>query len=186
MDIELGRFPAQVEKPEPVKFAWPILLLPELFTTASHLSILLGFLATIGWEVYAPELRAAAGRSPTPPLGRLGFADLVGLAGDALDALGREAILVGHGIGGLIALAMAGHPQVKASVAFAPMIPGFRSPLFMRARNIAAFRLGRPLRPPTGRTLFDLVADAEPFARERLIRGLVPDAAAAAREVARG
>ncbi len=186
MHIELGRFPAQVERPEPIKFAWPILLLPELFTTVAHLAIPLGYLATIGWEVYAPDLRAAAGRSPTPALGRLRFADLAGLVADALEAIGRETIVIGHGIGGLLALKMAERTGVKAGVAFAPLVPGFRTPLFMRARNIPALWMGRPLSPPTGRALFDFVADADPFNREKLIKGLVPDAAAAAREVARG
>lgn len=186
MDIELGRFPAQVERPEPIKFAWPILLFPELFTTPNHLAVLLGYLATIGWEVYAPDLRAAAGCAPTPALGRLRFAELIGLAEEALGALGREAIVLGHGMGGLLALKMAERPGVKAGVAFAPMVPGFRTPLFMRRRNISALWFGRPLKPPAGRTLFDFVADAEPFQRVKLIEGLVQDAAAAPREVARG
>jgi pimeloyl-ACP methyl ester carboxylesterase len=185
MDTELGRFPAQLERPEPIKFAWPIVLLPELFTTTSHLGILLGYLATIGWEVYAPNLRAAAGQSPTPALARLRFADLVALAEEALSALGREAIVLGHGLGGLLALKLAERARVKAGVAFAPLIPGFRTPLLMGARNIPAFWFGRPLKPPAGRALFDLVADAEPFQREKLIKSLVPDATAAARNVAR-
>jgi len=186
MDIQLGRFPAQVEQPEPTKFAWPILLLPELFTTTSHLSVLLGYLATIGWEVYAPDLRAVAGRPPTPALERLGFADLMALAEEALGAIGREAIVLGHGMGGLLALKMAERPNVKAGVAFAPLIPGFRTPLFMSARNIPALWLGRPLKPPRGRALFDFVVDADVFQREKLIRGLVRDTSAAARDVARG
>jgi pimeloyl-ACP methyl ester carboxylesterase len=183
METTLGRFPAQVERPEPIKFAWPILLLPELFTTVRHLSIALGYFASIGWEVYAPDLRAAAGRAPTPALG---FADLLALAEEALEAIGREAVVVGHGMGGLLALKMAEHPRVKAAVAFAPLVPGFRTPLFGRVGIARALWFGRPLKPPTGRALFDLVADAEPFQRDQLIRALVPDAARAARDVARG
>jgi len=186
MDIEIGRFPCQLDRPEPIKFAWPIVVLPELFTTAAHLGFIRGYLSSIGWEVYAPDLRAAAGRPPTPRLERLRFADLIALAEEALGALGREAIVIGHGIGGLIALALAARPGVKASVAFAPMIPGFRTPLFMRARNIPALWFGRGLRPPTGRALFDFVADAEPFQRASLIKGLVRDSPAAARDVAGG
>jgi len=47
-DIALGRIPAQRELPEPVKFAWPIMLLPEVFTTPRHLALVLGYLASIG------------------------------------------------------------------------------------------------------------------------------------------
>jgi len=186
MDTEIGRFPCQVDRPEPIKFAWPVVVLPELFTTAAHLAFLRGYLSSIGWEVYAPDLRAAAGRPPTPPLARLHFADLIALAEEALEALGREAIAIGHGIGGLLALALAARPRVKAAVAFAPMIPGFRTPLFKGARNIPALWFGRALRPPAGRALFDFVADAEPFQRASLIEGLVRDSPAAARDIARG
>ena len=51
MDTVLGRFPTQAEVPEPLKFAWPIVVLPELFTTPRHLATMVGYFATIGWEV---------------------------------------------------------------------------------------------------------------------------------------
>ena len=186
MDTEIGRFPCKIDRPEPIKFAWPVVVFPELFTTAAHLGFLRGYLSSIGWEVYAPDLRAAAGRPPTPPLARIRFADLIALAEEALGALGREAIAIGHGIGGLMALALAARPRVKAAVAFAPTIPGFRTPLLTGARNIPAMWFGRALRPPAGRVLFDFVADADQFQRENLIKVLVRDATAAVREIARG
>jgi pimeloyl-ACP methyl ester carboxylesterase len=186
MDTRLGRFPAQVEQPEPTKFAWPIVLLPELFTTRQHLGVLLGYLATIGWEVYVPELRDAAGRAPTPPLAEMRFADLLALVEEALDALGRDAVLVGHGIGGLVALKMAERPRVKAAVAIAPLVPAFRTRLFYRFGFFSALRRPRVLNPPKGRAALRFVADADPFSRAQLARALVPDAAAAAFEVARG
>jgi pimeloyl-ACP methyl ester carboxylesterase len=186
VEIHLGRFPAQLERPQPVKFAWPIVLIPELFTTARHLTVLLGYLATVGWEVYAPDLRAAAGRADVPGLGRLRFSDLSALIDEALLALGRDAIMLGFGMGGLLALKAAERPGVKAAVAFAPMVPGFRSSLFMRARNRAALWMRRPLKPPAGRTRFAMVADAEPFQREGAIKALVPDCSRAPFEVALG
>ena len=93
MDTQLGRFAAVVERPEPIKFANPIVLLPELFTTSRHLAVLLGYLATIGWEVYAPDTRAAA-----PNLGAARFADLTALALESIQSLGRKAVIVGFGI----------------------------------------------------------------------------------------
>ena len=186
METTLGRFPAQVERPEPIKFAWPIMLLPELFTTRRHQAILIGFLATIGWEVYAPDLRSVAGRDGTPALGRWSFEQLTAIAGEALDALGREAIVIGHGFGGLVALKMAKRRGVKAAVALAPLSPGMRTPLFMRAGNLPAIWLKRPLKPPRGRPLLYMLTDVEPFQREALIKALVADTSVAALEVARG
>ncbi|HKF29040.1 MAG TPA: alpha/beta fold hydrolase [Candidatus Binataceae bacterium] len=186
MEEKLGRFAAQVERPEPLKFAWPIVVLPELFTSTRHLGALLGYLATIGWEVYAPDLRAMLGRGTTSPLARFTFADLLGLANEALDALGREAIVMGHGVGGLAALKLAERARVKAAVAYAPAVPGFASPLVTTwSARIARWR-GRPLNPPAGRAGFEFVADAEPYQREAAIRAMVPDSAPLAFQIARG
>ena len=174
-DVELGRIPAQRELPEPVKFAWPIMLLPELFATPRHLALVLGYLASIGWEVFVPDLRAVFGKGSTPPLEKLYFNDLAALAGEALDGIGRDAVILGHGVGGLIALKLSEHRRVKASVAYAPLVPGFRTPLVGGIANRLAMMLGRAIKPPRGRILFELVADSDPFTRDGLIKAMVPD-----------
>jgi len=186
MEITLGRFHTQLERPEPLKFAWPIIVLPELFTTSRHLAVLIGYLATIGWEVYAPDVRAVAAQDGLRALGRLGFSAALALVEEVIATIGREAIIVGHGAGGLLALKLAEGPQVRAAVAVAPLVPGFHTPLFMRARNLVALWRRRPINPPRGRTLFELTADAEPFQREHMIKALVPDSAELALNVARG
>jgi len=175
-----------VERPEPLKFAWPIILLPDLFTTARHLGLALGYFATIGWEVYAPDLRAAIGSNKTPPLAKFSFADLLALAAEALDALGRAAIVVGHGAGGLVALKLAERPEVKAAVALAPLAPGYQSALVTGfAARFSAWRRGT-IDPPRGRTLFEFVADSDPFQRDAIIRAMVPESAPLALGIAHG
>jgi pimeloyl-ACP methyl ester carboxylesterase len=186
VDIRLGRVPARAEVPEPQKFAWPIVLLPELFTTANHLAVMLGYLATIGWEVYAPDLRAVAGLDRTPPLGQMRFDDLLAVAGEALDALERPTIVVGHGMGGLLALKLAESRPLKAAVALAPLVPGLRSPLVAGWSSLRARLFGRPLKPPTGRTLFEFMLDVDSFQRPAMVKGLVADASQAARDVVTG
>jgi pimeloyl-ACP methyl ester carboxylesterase len=190
METRLGRIPAQCERPEPLKFAWPLVLLPELFTTARHLAVARGYFASIGWEVYTADLRAAAEKArvdPHAPDSRVGsFDGLAAILAEALTALGRDAIVVGHGMGGLLALRAAAHPQVRAAVALAPMLPGFRSPLVTGAANWPTRLLGRALKPPRRAVLFNLLADAEPFQREALVEALVADHPRAALEVVRG
>jgi pimeloyl-ACP methyl ester carboxylesterase len=185
-DLELGRIPAQRELPEPVKFAWPIMLLPELFATPRHLALVLGYLASIGWEVFVPDLRAAFGQGSTPPLEKLHFNDLAALAGEALDAIGRDAVVLGHGIGGLVALQLSAHRHVKASVAYAPLVPGFRTLLAGGVGNRLATMWGRPIKPPRGRVLFELIADSDPFTRDGLINAMVPDSGALLTDVMTG
>jgi pimeloyl-ACP methyl ester carboxylesterase len=198
METRLGRIPAECERPEPLKFAWPLMLLPELFTTARHLAVARGYFASIGWEVYAPDLRAAAkaARTDTRASGLSdgasrassagGFDGLAALLAEALAALAGDAIVIGHGLGGLLALGAVGQPRVRAAVALAPMLPGFRSALVTSATNWPARLFDRALKPPRGAVLFDLLADAEPFQREALLRALVADDARAALEVVRG
>jgi pimeloyl-ACP methyl ester carboxylesterase len=185
-DIKLGRILAQRELPEPVKFASPIMLLPEMFATPWHLALVLGYLASIGWEIFVPDLRAAYGKGPTPPLERLRFNDLAALAGEALDGIGRDAVIFGHGVGGLVALKLSEHPRVKASVAYAPLVPGFRTPMVSGIGNRIAMMIGRPIKPPRGRILFELIADSDPFTRDGLINAMVPDSGALATNVMTG
>jgi pimeloyl-ACP methyl ester carboxylesterase len=185
-DVELGRIPAQRELPEPVKFASPIMLVPELFATPRHLALVLGYLASIGWEVFVPNLRAALGKGSTPPLEKLRFNDLAALAGEALDGIGRDAVVLGHGVGGLIALKLSENRRVKASVAYAPLVPGFRTPIVGGFANRLAMMMGRPIKPPRGRALFELIADSDPFTRDGLINAMVPDSGVLATDVMTG
>src|SRR5579863_8633156 len=185
-DVELGRFPAQRELPEPVKFAWPIMLIPELFATPRHLALVLGYLASIGWEVFVPNLREAYGKAPTPPLEKLRFSDLTALAAEALDGIGRDAVVLGHGVGGLVALKLSEHRRVKAAVAYAPLVPGFRTPILGGIANRLAMMFGRPIKPPRGRILFELIADSDPFTRDGLIKSMLPDSGRVAADIING
>jgi pimeloyl-ACP methyl ester carboxylesterase len=185
-DIVLGRIPAQRELPEPVKFAWPIMVLPELFTTPRHLALVLGYLASIGWEVFVPDLRAVIGKGSTPPIEKLRFNDLAALASEAIEGIGRDAVVLGHGVGGLVALKLSEHRRVKAAVAYAPLVPGFRTPIAGGIGNRIAMMLGRPIKPPRGRILFELIADSDPFTRDGLIKAMVPDSGAIATDVMNG
>lgn len=190
METRLGRIPAECERPEPLKFAWPIVLVPELFTTARHLAVARGYFASLGWEVYAPDFRAVAHAAPRAAHGPFraaqNFDGLAVTLDEALAALDRDAIVVGHGMGGLLALGAAASSRVRAAVALAPMLPGFRSPLVMGAANWRARWLGWELRPPRGAVLLQLLADAEPFQHEALTLALVADGAQAAFDVVRG
>lgn len=186
MDSVLGRFPAHIERPTPIRFGSPIVLLPELFTTRVHLAAMTGFLANNGWEVYAPDFRAVASVEGRRALARLDFQRSAALVEEAIAAIEREVIVIGHGIGGLMALKMAERPHVRAAIALAPALPGFPSPLLLRPATFLALLLRRPLNPPTGRMLTSFMASAETFQRQSLIDALVPDSARVALECARG
>src|SRR5258708_1358507 len=150
-EVILGQLAAQLERPTTRKFSRPLILLPELFTTTSHLSLLIGYLASLGWEVYALDLYAGASR--------VSLTELIDRAAEAARVVGAGPIAIGHGLGGLIALKLAETPSVGAGVALAPLLPGFASPLGAGWRNRLATRFGRDLTMPRGRILFEFVAD---------------------------
>jgi len=179
-EVMLGRIAAQLQRPATRKFARPLILFSELFTTTSHLSLLTGYLARLGWEVYAIDLYAH--QDPA----RTSLANLIELAGEASRAIGAGAIAIGHGLGGLIALKLAEAPTLRAGVALAPFLPGFASPLCATWRNRLAAWTGRALQPPRGRLLFELVADADTFHRAALIRNLRPGPSRAVFDAIRG
>ena len=190
METRLGSIPADCERPERLKFAWPLILLTDLFTTARHLAVARGYFASLGWQVYTPDLRAGAeavrinARASNSSAG--GFADLAAALTEALTAVGNDVVVAGHGLGGLLALNAVEDPRVRAGVAMAPMLPGFRSPLVTGATTWRARLLGGTLKPPRGSVIFHLLADAEPFQREALTQALVADDSRAALEVVRG
>lgn len=179
MNVNLGRVRATADAPSSTKFAWPLVLIPELLATANHLALLAGYLVSLGWEVFSLDLYGSA--AP-----RQNLQGLLSFALEAIGAIGNEVIVMGHGLGGLLALRLAEHQAVRAGIALAPAIPGVRSPLLGGLRNRIASKLGRPLQSPSGRLLFEFVADADPFHREALIKGFEPGDSGAMTEVAAG
>ena len=94
---------------------------------------------------------------------------------EAVGAIGRDAVVLGHGVGGLVALKLSGHGKVKAAVAYAPLVQA--SARRWWDSQIASRRCwaGAEIKPPTGRILFELIADSDPFTRDGLIKAMVPD-----------
>jgi pimeloyl-ACP methyl ester carboxylesterase len=138
MDLVLGDLPARLEQPQQRKFAWPIVILPEVFATSRHLTVMAGHLVSRGWEVYLLDFQRPATREfVNKDTAASAFSTLANNIKTALDAIGTETIAAGHGLGGLLALKVAEIAPVRAAVALAPLIPGVRSPLLARRRRWA-------------------------------------------------
>jgi pimeloyl-ACP methyl ester carboxylesterase len=186
MELVLGCVHAQFERPQTRKFAWPIVVLPELFATPRHLTMIAGHLVSMGWEVYLLDIHAPSTRRfAISDSGASAFYSLLAVIRTAFDAIGSEVIAAGHGLGGSLALKLAETASVRAAVALAPMIPGFRNPLFVRSRRITPWR-SESTGLPARRRVLELVSEAEPFQRESLVKSLTPADISAAMEVARG
>jgi pimeloyl-ACP methyl ester carboxylesterase len=186
MEVQLGDVRAQFERPQTRKFAWPIVVLPELFANSRHLTLMAGHLVSLGWEVYLPDIHPLLTRGfARNDSGESAFYSLLTDIRTALGQIGSEVVATGHGLGGSLALKLAEAPPVRAAVALAPLAPGFRSSLFVHRRRWTSWR-SESTRLPSRRRVLELVSEAELFQRESIIRSLTPADTSAAMEVARG
>ncbi len=83
----------------------------------------LGYFAGRGWEAHALNLRAHFW-SETADLARLNFQSYLDDAAAGLARLRREPVLVGHGLGGLLAMRLAERGNVGGLVLISPALPG--------------------------------------------------------------
>jgi pimeloyl-ACP methyl ester carboxylesterase len=185
MDVVLGDLHAQFEQPQTRKFAWPVVILPELFASSHHLKLIGGQLVTLGWDVYLVDLINLSGSARTIGQDTSGAFDTYATRiMAALSGIGSDVIAAGHGLGGLLALKLAESQNVKAAVAFAPLLPGVRSRLTTR-HFWSNWRWTRGALP-SRRTLLDLVSDADPVQRSTLVNSFRPMDTRVIEEIALG
>lgn len=101
----------------------PVLLLHSFFGHPALLDPWADQLRLVGFRVVVPAL---PGRNPTDRdvLRRIGFEEYLGAALDAYDALGEDAIVIGHSLGGLLGQHIAGRRRCAALVLLASIPPG--------------------------------------------------------------
>ena len=161
------------------KFAAPMVLVHGLWCSAAVWRLFMGYLAHRGWTCHAINLRGRGTADARTQVGQLGFADYLHDVQQVVLACDAPPVVVGHDLGGLLALAC--DPRtLRAAVALAPLVPhafgGTANPVLSSWRTrMAACRL-RPLPPPRG------ARGAQYFARG-VPGGAVPDSARAAREL---
>lgn len=131
-----------------------------------------------GYECVAAAL---PGREPTDLdlLGRSGFSDYLAAALDAYDAIGSDAIVIGHSLGGLLGQHIAARRDCPALVLLASVPPGV---LWVQLRSLPYLA---PLMPailagraflPSARTLANVPLSTLGVAEQQeLIPELVPD-----------
>jgi pimeloyl-ACP methyl ester carboxylesterase len=143
-----------------------------------------------GWDTWAVNLRGHHGSGPATRVGQAGLADYVGDLHACARALGDVAV-VGHSMGGLLALALAGTAAVRAAVLLTSAPPrgilALRGPVLARLpRYVAALLGSRPFllrRADADALLFNNLA---PELRADAYARLVPESGRAARELALG
>lgn len=160
MARRVGPLTAETIQGEGAKFTAPLLLVHGLWSDARLWRRFVGFLSHRGWTCIAVNLR---GRDGSPPVASLEqhLDDLK----QVLATLESPPVVVGHDLGGLLALHMSG---ARAVVALAPLVPlplaPTPAPALQRAGNVLTRWQGKPLTVPRAAWRGEYIA--EPSARE--------------------
>lgn len=148
-------------------------------------------LAARGWEVATPSLRHhdVPPLDPPPGLGTVGLDDYAGDLEAAIRSLPEKPVLIGHSMGGLIALKLAARRLVRACVLLTPAPP--TSVVAARPSNLLAFariqsRWGwwrTPHRATLAEALRDTFNTTDPAVATALHRTFVHDSGRALFEI---
>jgi pimeloyl-ACP methyl ester carboxylesterase len=168
----------------------PVLCLHGLFAGSWVYERVLPLIAERGYPAAALSFR---GHPPAAPVRTIGRTSIAAYCHDAFEAA-RELerpIVIGHSLGGLIALLLASRNLVRAAVLVSSAPPRgisvFSRPLLLRmARYLPALLLSRPF-VPTDADVDALVLNEVPEHERAAIRSrFVPDSGRAARQAALG
>lgn len=168
----------------------PVLCLHGLFAGSWVFERVLPLIAARGYPAAALSFR---GHPPSAPLPTIGHTSITAYCHDAFEAARalERPIVIGHSLGGLVAMMLASRNLVRAAVlvSSAPPrgIPVFSGPLILRmARYLPALLLSRAF-VPRAADLDALVLNRIPERERAALRSrFVPDSGRAARQVALG
>ena len=120
LEIRIGSYRAEAYSPESARYTSRLILVHGLWAGAWCWRHFGSFLAHRGWEAIAPDLRGRPG-SRTAHVQDVKFEDYVS---DLVEMIARETdsppIVIGHDLGGLVAIAASLHVTCRAVVALAP------------------------------------------------------------------
>ena len=161
-------------------------VVPGAFSVPEHLALFGNTLSAAGYPVTMVRLRGhAPGRSAD-----LEGATLSHYLEDVLaevDRAGPRPIIIGHSMGGLLAMKAAEQRRCSAALLFAPAPPG---PLMMTAKAVPVFLgmihrvlAGSVLEPPLGPLERLALGPMLPEARREALRLCVPESGAAFRDM---
>jgi pimeloyl-ACP methyl ester carboxylesterase len=139
---------------ETAKFTAPMLLVHGLWCAAPVWRKFMGYLAHRGWTCHALSLRGRGDARSERTIAHLCFADYQHDVRQVIDACEAPPVVVGHDLGGLLALSCAPSTP-RAIIALAPLVPrsvaAVPSPAGYHLWSRLAAVRARALHPPRGK-----------------------------------
>jgi pimeloyl-ACP methyl ester carboxylesterase len=169
---------AEIQPAEGSRYAAALVLVPGLWAGPDVWRGFASFLGHRGWESHLLHTRLLPG----------GFDARVVAVAEYAAALPAPAVLLGHGVGAIVAQAAARRTPTAAAVLVAPLCPGSRGAraLTLEPWNLLRLLLGRPVAPPHGHAVSLAWGELADAARAQVLARLGPEDASTAWDVARG
>lgn len=173
-EIRIGPYRAEAYSPENARYTSRVLLVHGLWTGAWCWQHFGSFLAHRGWEVIAPDLRGRLG-SRQARLEDVTFEDYVT---DLIELISFETdappVVIGHDLGGMIAVAASLRVPCRAVVALSPPFPSAHTPAYGKMLRHSVGWLRRAVgQPPASLAEPELDSSRLQPDSGRVIRGLL-------------
>ncbi len=168
---------ADIVRAESARYTTSLLCIPGLWSAPLVWRGFASYLAHRGWESQLLDVRAVDG----------GIATRAAAVAAHAASLSAPPVLIGHDVGGVVALAAAARAPAAAVVLLAPVVPGSAPAraLAMRPATVVPLLLGRAVPPPTLAAAAPLCGELPPPLRSAVVSALAPDSARVVRDVVR-
>jgi len=124
MRKQIGEVLIDVSPPEKPKFRSPLILVHGLWSGSWCWSDWATRFSNLGWECWAVNLRGRVGDNPQRTVARLTFDQCVEDLKEVIRAAGPSPVLLGHSLGGVMAMEAAEDENVSALILVSPPLPG--------------------------------------------------------------
>ncbi len=181
MRKQIGEVVIDVSPPEKPKFKSPLVLVHGLWSGSWCWSGWATRFSNLGWECWAINLRGRVEDNPQRTVARLTFDQCVEDLKEVIRAAGPSAVLLGHSLGGVMAMKAAEDENLSALILLSPPLPGNHPKSTGRVLQVLHLKyfllvfLRLPIRIKERDFALHWLASLPRAQHREVLRGLVPE-----------